>query len=216
MMTSVSVPVITALAALLGVVVGQAWQARREQRRWKWERELDAEHREEQRQRDREMWAREDRNRFTEQKRQIYVDYQTCAYRISVLLVDTTHRLREVRNSGDGHALDGRALLDSLDFVTQFTEKYDDLKVIRNHIRIMAPAEIVAAVTRIDQVLIPAIDVFCEAYPKSARDLWIGLRSARLELFNTMRRDLDPEGSLLTEGVTAQFITHDEAEAWPT
>jgi hypothetical protein len=216
MMTSVWVPVITALAALLGVVVGQAWQARREQRRWKWERELDAVHREEQRQRDREMWAREDRNRFTEQKRQIYVDYQTCAYRISVLLVDTSRRMREVQSSGDGHDLDSGAFLDSLDFATKFAEKYDDLKVIRNHIRIMAPAEVVASVTRIDQVLIPAIDVFYEADPQSVRDLWISLRSARLELFDTMRRDLDPEGSLLTEGVTAQFITHDEAETWPS
>lgn len=214
-MTSVWVPVITALAALLGVVVGQAWQARREQRRWKWERELDAEHREEQRQRDREMWAREDRNRFTEQKRQIYVDYQTCAYRISVLLADTSHRLRELQSSGDGHDLDSGEFLDSIGFTTQFTEKYDDLKVIRNHIRIMAPADVVAAVTRIDQVLIPAIDVFREADSRTARDLWLSLRKARLELFNTMRRDLDPEGSLLAEGTTAQFITHDEAETWP-
>ena len=215
-MTSVWVPVITALAALLGVVVGQAWQARREQRRWNWERELDAEHREEQRQRDREMWAREDRNRFTEQKRQIYVDYQTCAYRISVLLADTSRRLHELQSSGNGHDLDSGEFLNSLGFAAQFTEKYDDLKVIRNHIRIMAPADVVAAVTRIDQVLIPAIDVFCEADSRTARDLWLNHRKARLELFNTMRRDLDPEGTLLTEGVTAQFITHDEAETWPT
>lgn len=166
-MTSVWVPVITALAALLGVVVGQAWQARREQRRWKWERELDAEHREEQRQRDREMWAREDRNRFTEQKRQIYVDYQTSAYRISVLLVDTSRRLRELQSSGDGHDLDSGEFLDSIGFAAQFTEKYDDLKIIRNHIRIMAPADVIAAVTRIDQVLIPVIDVFREADPRT-------------------------------------------------
>jgi hypothetical protein len=215
-MTSVWVPVITALAALLGVVVGQAWQARREQRRWKWERELDAEHREEQRQRDREMWAREDRNRFTEQKRQIYVDYQTSAYRISVLLVNTSRRLGELQSSGDGHDLDSSEFLDSIGFATQFTDKYDDLKMIRNHIRIMAPADVIEAVTRIDQVLIPVIDVFREADPRMARDLWLSLRKARLELFNTMRRDLDPEGSLLTEIVTAQFIIHDEAETWPT
>lgn len=204
-MTSVWVPVITALAALLGVVVGQAWQARREQRRWKWERELDAEHREEQRQRDREMWAREDRNRFTEQKRQIYVDYQTCAYHISVLLVDISSRLLKVQSSGDGNELDNGASLESLDYATEFTEKYDDLKVIRNHIRIMAPSGVVAAVARIDQVLMPVVDALYEADPRKVRDLWISLRAARLELFNSMRRDLDPGGSLLTE-----------AETWPT
>jgi hypothetical protein len=215
MITSVWIPVITALAALLGVVVGQAWQARREQKRWRSERELDAEHREDQRQRDRDMWAREDRNRFTEQKRQIYADYQTCAYRISVLLVDAS-QLRGAQSSADGDDLDSDTFLNNLNFTARFTERYDNLKVIRNHIRLMAPADVVAAATRIDQILIPAIDVLHEADPRKIRDLWNRLRVARLELFDWMRRDLDPESSLLTECATVQFITNDEAETWRT
>lgn len=215
MMASVWVSVITALAALIGVIVGQAWQAQREQRRWKWERELDAEHREEQRQRDREMWAREDRNRFTDQKRQVYVDYQTCAYRISTFLVETSQLLSEEQSASNQDRRDCSVVLDDLEFTGQFTQKYDDLKVIRNHIRLMGPPQVVAAVTRIDEVLIPAKEVFYEADLRKVRDLWVALRTARIELFDSMRKDLDPESALLSDGPIAQFISHDDAERWP-
>jgi hypothetical protein len=204
MMTSVWVPIVSALAALLGVAVGQAWQARREQRRWKWERELDAEHREEQRHRDREMWAREDRNRFTEQKRQIYIDYQNYAYSISVFLFETSYSLRKTQGSGGEHNLGKGTSLDDPNYAKRFAEKRENLGVIRNHVRLMAPSAVLVAIARIDQVLIPAVNVLQEADPGKVHDLWVGLRAARLELFNTMRQDLNPGSSLLTE-----------AETWP-
>src|SRR3954447_9710047 len=60
--------VIPAVAALLGVLLGNMLQARRELRKWQLERDA-------QRQRDREQWEREDRHRFIEQKREIYADF---------------------------------------------------------------------------------------------------------------------------------------------
>ncbi len=213
-MVSVWIPVITAFSALFGVVVGQYWQGRREERRWWWERELDAEHREEQRLRDREMWARDDRNRFMDQKRQIYVDYHTCAYNISVLIIDTGRRMRESQSATDNPDLGSGDFLDSLDFAKKFTEKYDELKVIRNYIRLMAPAEVLTAVTRIDEILIPVIDRFYDNGMQAAPEIWSNLRTARFELFDVMRRDLNPGGSMLPDGTIPQFVSEAKAETW--
>lgn len=209
-MVSVWIPALTAFAALLGVFVGQFWQGHREDKRWSRERELDVEHREEQRQRDHEIWAREDRHRFTEQKRQVYVDYQTRAYHVSVLLLATSKYLSQ-KDAAKGENFDSRALLDGLDFTRQFAEKYDDLKAVRNHIRLIAPADVLAAVTRIDQVLVPAIgSLYADA--RQARDLWSNLRAARFELVDAMRRDLNPGTSLLADEVMPPFVSQAEVD----
>jgi hypothetical protein len=76
---------VPALGAFLGVVLAQWWTTRREKRQWErqmqmyatqWadQRERDAQQREDQRRRDREQWDREDRHRFTEDKRSLYGD----------------------------------------------------------------------------------------------------------------------------------------------
>jgi hypothetical protein len=65
-------PVVPAIAALLGVVLGQWHQARREEVRWQRERERDAKQRATQRERDRLAWERADRNQLTSEKRELY------------------------------------------------------------------------------------------------------------------------------------------------
>ena len=65
-------PVVPAVAALLGVVLGQLQQSRREEVRWQRERERDAKQRAAQRERDRLSWERADRNQLTSEKRELY------------------------------------------------------------------------------------------------------------------------------------------------
>jgi hypothetical protein len=213
-MVSAWVPAITAIAALAGVLIGQFWQGHRENMRWARERELDAEHREEQRQRDREMWAREDRHRFTEQKRQIYVEYQPCAYRISVTIVDTYQRLSNVKKAREDANIRREFLDDELGFAEKFTSQYEDLKVVRNHIRLMAPAGVVAAITRIDKILIRVFAVVYSGDLQMGHGLWDSLRAARLDLVDIMRLDLSPESSPLTNSDVPHFVASGEAEAW--
>ncbi|ONI92434.1 hypothetical protein ALI22I_04055 [Saccharothrix sp. ALI-22-I] len=56
--------VIGAAGAFLGVLVAQAWTSSREKRQWERERQRDA-----------ELWKREDQYRFTEHKRELYSDF---------------------------------------------------------------------------------------------------------------------------------------------
>jgi hypothetical protein len=65
-------PVVPAIAALLGVVLGQWQQSRREEVRWQREREREAQQRSAQRERDRLAWERADRNLLTGEKRELY------------------------------------------------------------------------------------------------------------------------------------------------
>lgn len=111
---------VPALGAFLGVVLAQWWTSRREKRQWERQMELyatqwadqrerdkeerndqrrrDAEQREDQRKRDRELWEREDRHRFTQDKRTLYGDLlNECA--------ESLHALSEVQDAlifGDG------------------------------------------------------------------------------------------------------------------
>jgi hypothetical protein len=214
-MASAWVTAITAIAALVGVGVGQFWQGRREDMRWARERKLDAERREEQRQRDREMWAREDRHRFIEQKRQVYVEYQTCAYRISVTIVDTYRHLANIKNSQKSASTRKRELLDNeLYFAEKFTSQYDSLKVVRNHLRLMASAEVVSTVTRIDNILIHVLDEMRSGDLRTGYSLWSSLRAARRDLVDIMRRDLNPESSPLISSDAPHFVASGNAEAW--
>jgi hypothetical protein len=87
-MVSGWVPAITALAALLGVIVGQFWQARREDKRWKRERGERL-----------EQWQREDRYRFAEYKRELYADFLSGLRRFRGEITVSALHIDQVRAS---------------------------------------------------------------------------------------------------------------------
>lgn len=83
--TSIWTGLVAALAAILGVLIAQAWTTRREDRNWQrqlqlytqqWEDQQlrDAEQRKDQHLRDADQRQREDRHRFTEYKRDLYAE----------------------------------------------------------------------------------------------------------------------------------------------
>jgi hypothetical protein len=191
----------TALSALLGVAVGQFLQGRRENIRWARERELEDERREEQRQRDRELWTREDRNRFIDKVREAYVDYQNSAYVLSAYFFNT---VREVDEADTGE-IEREDLLAERDFSGRFTDLNNQLKIVRTRLRLLAPPEVLSAVTNIDEILMPSIEVFMTS-SDAARQLWTSLRSARFDLFNAMRSDLDPRMPPLATDQTSGFV----------
>jgi len=74
-MGNVWTAVLPAVTALAGVLLGQVLQGRREEKRWHRGRERDQELSSHQRAQNVALWAREDRNRFVDYRRDLYADY---------------------------------------------------------------------------------------------------------------------------------------------
>ena len=80
-MTAWWVPIIAAGAALLGVVIGQQMQARRDDVRWTRERERDRDQLQEQRAKDELAWQRETQYRFASIRTELYTDLLSALQR---------------------------------------------------------------------------------------------------------------------------------------
>ena len=98
------------LSALAGVALTQWWSGRREDARWKRERE-----------REREIWAREDTNRTFEQRRLVYIDFY-------VQLQNWAGTLYEV-SAGLRPRFDGPELADIEDWHKELYNKLEALQL---------------------------------------------------------------------------------------
>jgi hypothetical protein len=215
MMASNWSAIFPAIAALAGVALGQLWQGRREDKRWEREHALERERRSDQRERDKEIWAREDRARFTDQKREVYAEYQTAAYRISVLIVDADADYVKVAQAAPGERLDRLAFFSGHRFSDDFRHAYDDLRIIRNQVRLVAPPEVTRLTAPLDGVLISAIEIVLQGQSADVKVLWSNLRRARFDLLDAMRLDLDPESQPLSRPGHDNFVPDADAVQWP-
>ena len=84
--------VIAAAAALIGVLLGELLQTRREDRNWERQRE-------DQRRRDAEAWAREDRIRFLEIRRQLHSEFLGEAQKVERMLIGAQYKLEKAAAS---------------------------------------------------------------------------------------------------------------------
>lgn len=208
-MTSNWSPIIPAVAALAGVAIGQLWQGHRDDKRWEREHALERERRGEQRTRDQEIWAREDRARFKDQKRVIYAEYQTVAYKISTIIVDADSDFVKAAEMVSDGKLDRPSFFAEHRFRDDFRDAYDGLRMIRNQVRLVAPPAVTRLTAPLDNVLISAIDVVVEGESADVKISWSNLRRARFALLDAMRLDLDPESQTLRESGHAENFVPD-------
>jgi len=147
---------IAAFAAVIGVLVGQLLQSRREQRNWERQaaeqrrrdaeqredqRRRDAEQREDQRRHDHQLWEREDRYRFATDKRDIYIGFLSGADKALWSTGNSASLFREeaTRLEREGepplsdvrHWLQEKSLLASLDdSFTSWGDAYSKLQLL--------------------------------------------------------------------------------------
>lgn len=142
--------VITAVAVLVGVVTGHLMQGRREERRWDRERQRDADQRADLRERDRELWAREDQHRFVETKRVIYADYLRQLGELEQVLEYTAKSLKEVLPNADeaSTSFDTALLYHGAGIDDQVVQQGRAVAKIRYDLQLIAP-EVVSTVAEL-------------------------------------------------------------------
>ena len=144
---------VPALGAFLGVVLAQLWTSRRE--KWQWEnqmqmyatqwadqRERDAEQREDQRRRDREQWEREDRHRFTAEKRDLYANFTEALSDYVNLLLQLSgafeSELERRKHNGEGRLPDAQQWINQQTFSASLNEATDAFFKAYNTVRLVA------------------------------------------------------------------------------
>lgn len=130
--------VIAAAAALLGVLLGQLLQTRREDRNWRRQRE-------DQRRRDVALWDREDRHRFTDTKREIYAKQLEALRAFRDAAMDQIRTIDTARRAGDDRDplnIVGRESMDSCN------EKRDAARSVHHELMLVASEPLIEAVTQ--------------------------------------------------------------------
>ncbi|MGE3795799.1 MAG: hypothetical protein AB7I38_17995 [Dehalococcoidia bacterium] len=181
MLSSLGPSIIAATAALIGVLMGNLLQSRRERSRWNLDRQA-------QRQRDHELWGREDRHRFTEHKRDLYARFLSALARfqgssfVNQLLYEADLPDRPTSEDAPRNKLDWLFGQSSESGVTEVSECLHAMSLV-------APDELTKEATRLQELVASANNhYFIRNDHESGRRILASVDASKLRQY--MRDDL--------------------------
>ena len=185
--------VIAAVSALLGVAVGQVVQGRREERRWSRERERDAEQRTDARDRDRELWGREDRHRFVETKRAIYADYLRHLAELEQVLQFSAKTLKELLPRADEADVpfDTALMYHGAGIDDQVKQMGSAIAKLRYDVQLIAPKHLSTVAELVNAKYLLAITKALGGKVEEFESERAAFGKTRARLVELMRHDLD-------------------------